>query len=87
MLTGRKKQAGNPSGVAALAVMKVLLDVMKNKKLISDEEIDILLRSAVVEVDNTDLGGIADEAKFLISNLMTDSDGDTTTGYNSKRYT
>ena len=87
MFISKKAQAGNPSGVAALALMKTLLSVMKQKKLISDEEIDILLKSAAVEVDNTDMGGAADEAKFLITNLMTDMDGDTTTGYNSKRYT
>lgn len=78
---------GGANGVAALAILKTLLQVMKRKNLLSDEEIDILLQSAEVEVDNTDLAGSTDEAKFLISTLLKDADGDTTTGYNSRRYT
>ena len=56
---------------------------MEKKELISKEEIDILLNMAEVEVDNTDVGGGVTEAKYLINNLMKESD-DTTRGYDGR---
>jgi hypothetical protein len=76
--------AGGTNGIAALAIIKMLLEILQKKKLLSKEEIDIILNCAEVEVDNTDLGGRVDEVKFLIGNLMVDLDGDDTTGYNTK---
>ncbi|MFT5134455.1 MAG: hypothetical protein ACI9SC_002934, partial [Gammaproteobacteria bacterium] len=72
--------SGGTNGIAALAILKILLGIMEKKQLLSKEEIDILLNCAEVEVDNTDIGGQVTEAKFLINNLMTVSD-DTTRGY------
>ena len=81
MIIAKNSSAGGSNGVAALAILKVLLGIMQKKKLLSKEEIDIILNCAEVEVDQTDIGGRADEAKFLISNLMKDSDAENTIGY------
>ncbi len=83
MIFSKNSSAGGTNGVAALAVVKILLQIMEKKELISKEEIDILLNMAEVEVDNTDVGGGVTEAKFLINNLMKESD-DTTRGYDGR---
>ena len=83
MIFSKNSSAGGTNGVAALAVVKILLQIMGKKGLISKEEIDILLNMAEVEVDNTDVGGGVTEAKFLINNLMKGSD-DTTRGYDGR---
>ncbi len=83
MIFSKNSSAGDTNGVAALAVVKILLQIMEKKELISKEEIDILLNMAEVEVDNTDVGGSVTEAKFLINNLMKESD-DTTRGYDGR---
>ena len=83
MIFSKNSSAGGTNGVAALAVVKILLQIMEKKELISKEEIDILLNMAEVEVDNTDVGGSVTEAKFLINNLMKESD-DTTRGYDGR---
>ncbi len=87
MNVAKNRSSGSANGVAALAILKVLLEIMQKKKLLSSEEIDIILNCAEVEVDNTDIGGRVTEAKFLIGNLMKDPAGDDTTGYNTRRYT
>jgi hypothetical protein len=74
------------NGIAALAIVKMLLDVLQKKQVLTHEEIDIILNCAEVEVggeDKTDLGARLSEAKLLISNLMKDSD-DTTMGINQR---
>ena len=81
MIFSISTSGGGTNGVAALAIVKILLQIMETKKLLSKEEIDILLNMAEVEVDHTDVGGRVAEAKFLISNLMKESD-DTTRGFN-----
>lgn len=83
MIFSKNSSAGGTNGVAALAVVKILLQIMEKKELISKEEIDILLNMAEVEVDNTDVGGGVTEAKYLINNLMKESD-DTTRGYDGR---
>ncbi len=83
MIFSKNSSAGGTNGVAALAVVKILLQIMEKKGLISKDEIDILLNMAEVEVDNTDVGGRVAEAKFLINNLMKESD-DTTRGYDGR---
>ncbi len=80
MKISANNSAGASNGIAALAILKVLLEIMEKKKLLSTEEIDIILNCAEVEVDQTELGGRVAEAKFLIHNLLTDSDADDTTG-------
>ena len=47
-------------GLAALALIKMLLEILQKKQLLSDEEIDIILNCAEVEVDpdnKTDMSG------------------------------
>ncbi len=81
-ISGDSQLAG-VNGVAALAIVKVLLEILRTKQILSEGEIDIIINSAVVEVDlgdKTDISGRVIEAKQLISNLMKDSD-DTTRGY------
>ena len=80
MIFSKNDSSGDSNGVAALAILKVLLQIMQRKQLFSKEEIDILLNCAEVEVDNTDVGGRIDEAKFLINHLLKESD-DTTRGF------
>ena len=80
MIFSKNNPPVDSSGTAALALVKVLLDVLERKQVLSKEEIDILLNCAEVEVDSTDTGTSASEAKFLIHNLMKVSD-DTTRGY------
>ncbi|MFT7461200.1 MAG: hypothetical protein ACI909_003897 [Planctomycetota bacterium] len=80
MIFSKNNSSGGTNGIAALAILKILLGIMEKKQLLSKEEIDILLNCAEVEVDNTDIGGQVTEAKFLINNLMKVSD-DTTRGY------
>jgi hypothetical protein len=73
-------------GLAALAIIKMLLEILQKKQLLSDEEIDIILNCAEVEVDpdnKTDMNGRIADAKLLISNLMNDSD-DVTSGYSER---
>jgi hypothetical protein len=68
------------NGLAALAIIKMLLEILQKKQLLSGEEIDIILNCAEVEVDlddKTDLSGRISEAKLIISNLMKDTE-DTT---------
>ena len=80
MLFSKDNSSGNSSGVGALAILKVLLEIMQKKQFFTKEEVDIIINCAEVEVDSTDVGGSASEAKFLIHNLMKQSD-DTTRGY------
>ena len=81
MIFAKQHSAGGSSGIAALTILKVLMEIMQKKNLLSSQEIDIILNCAEVEVDGSDLDGQVDEAKLLIRNLFKDNDGDDTTGY------
>ena len=84
-LAGENVAAG-VNGIAALAIIKMLLDILQKKQIISEEEIEIILNCAEAEVDSddkTDISGRVLEAKLLISNLMNESD-DTTRGYDGR---
>jgi len=84
-LAGEDVAAG-VNGIAALAIIKMLLDILQKKQILSEEEVDIILNCAEAEVDSdakTDLSERVLEAKLLISNLMKDSD-DTTRGYEGR---
>ena len=80
MLFSKNDSSGSSSGMAALAILKVLLEIIQKKQFFSKEEVDIILNCAEVEADNTDVGSSASEARFLIHNLMKQFD-DTTRGY------
>ena len=75
--TGRESQ-GRANGVAALAILKMLLDVMNKKDLITEEEIDIILNCAEIDVQNNGDGLPSEEARALIENLLSDEDPVTT---------
>ncbi len=80
MIFAKQNNTAGAKGIAALAILKVLLEIMQKKHLLSKDEVDIILNCAEVEVDTTEFGGQISEAKFFISNLMKESD-DTTRGY------
>ncbi|NKB37268.1 MAG: hypothetical protein GKR93_08870 [Gammaproteobacteria bacterium] len=81
MIFSKNNSTNDSNGVAALAMVKVLLDIMEKKQILTKDEIAILLNCAEVEVDSSDSSSEINEAKMLIRNLMTVSD-DTTRGYN-----
>jgi hypothetical protein len=86
MKTAVEDVSPGADGLAALAIIKMLLEILQKKQLLSDEEIDIILNCAEVEVDpdnKTDMNGRIADAKLLISNLMNDSD-DVTSGYSER---
>ena len=74
MKFARRDKAGSANGIAALAIVKMLLDALLRKDLISQEEIDIIMNCAEIEVTNASASGDLDEAKSLIENLFKDPD-------------
>ena len=74
MKFARNDQAGSANGIAALAIVKMLLDALLKKDLISQEEIDIIINCAEIEVTNANASGDLGEAGSLIENLLKDPD-------------
>jgi hypothetical protein len=74
MKFARKDQAGSANGIAALAIVKMLLDAMLKKEVLSAEEVDIIMNCAEIEVTNANARGDLSEAKSLIENLFKDPD-------------
>lgn len=74
MKFARKDQAGSANGIAALAIVKMLLDAMLKKDLISQQEVDIIMNCAEIEVTNASASGDLEEAGSLIENLFKDPD-------------
>ncbi len=73
--------AGSANGIASLAILKMLLDILQKKNVLTKEEIDIILNCAEVEVENADSDTCVTEAKSIIENIFNDSEtekGDTT---------
>ncbi len=63
------------NGVAATAILRMLFDTLLQKKILSEEEIEIILNCAVVEVDidnKTDIDGRVAATKSFIKNFMQD---------------
>ena len=69
-----KELSGDANGVASLALVKTLLNIMEKKDLISEDEIDIILNCAVVEVNQADDFEQVVEAKGIIENMLVDND-------------
>ena len=67
-------KAGSANGIAALALTKMLLDALLKKELLSQEEVDIIMNCAEIEVSNAAASGDLAEAKSLIENLFQDPD-------------
>jgi len=76
MKFARRDKAGSANGIAALAILKMLLDTLKNKHLLTKEETDIILNCAGIEVATAEAAGNLAEAKTLIENLLKNTDED-----------
>ena len=74
MKFARQDAAGSANGIAALAILKMLLDAMLKKELLSQEEVDIIINCAEIEVTNANGRGDLSEAKSLVENLFKDPD-------------
>lgn len=74
MKLARQDKAGSANGIAALAIVKMLLDALLKKELLSQEEVDIITNCAEIEVANANGSGDLDEARSLIENLFRDPD-------------
>ena len=83
MIFAKRSADSDRNGIAALAIVKVLLEIMEKKQVLSRDEIDIILNCAQVEVDNTDIGAQAAEAKQLIGGLLQETD-ETTRGFQER---
>ena len=68
------ESAVDANGVACLALVKTLLNIMEKKDLITDDEIDIILNCAVVEVNQADDYQQVVEAKDIIENMLIEKD-------------
>ena len=63
------------NGVAATAILRMLFDTLLQKKILTEEEIEIILNCAVVEMDmdnKTDIDGRVAATKLFIKNFMQD---------------
>ena len=74
MKFARQDEAGSANGIAALAILKMLLDALLRKELLSQEEVDIIINCAEIEVTNAAASGDLAEAKSLVENLFKDPD-------------
>lgn len=66
--------AGSANGIAALAVLKMLLDALLRKDILTDEEAEIIINCAEIEVTNSNGSGNLGEAKTLIEKLLLDDE-------------
>lgn len=62
------------NGIASLAIVKMLLNIMEKKELLSEEEIDIILNCAATEVNDIDDFEQLIEAKGVIEGMFQDND-------------
>jgi hypothetical protein len=70
MRFAKNDKAGSGNGIAALAVLKLLLEALLRKEIITKEEADIIINCAGIEVATVDAAGDLAEAKSLIENLL-----------------
>ena len=81
MKFAKQDSSGSANGIAALAVLKMLLDALLRKEIISVEEADIIINCAEIEVTNADASGNLAEAKSLIEKLMLEDDTEDKTNF------
>lgn len=65
--------ADDINGAAALAILRMLFDTLLQKKILSQDEIEIILNCASVDIDNdntTDVGDRVARIKLLIRNFL-----------------
>ena len=77
MKFARQDKAGSANGIAALAILKMLLDALLKKHILTKQEVDIIINCGGIEVATADAAGNVAEAKALIENLLKNNDEDT----------
>jgi len=77
MKFARQDKAGSANGIAALALLKMLLDALLKKHILTKQEVDIIINCAGIEVATADVAGNVAEAKALIESLLKNNDEDT----------
>jgi hypothetical protein len=77
MKFAKQDKTGSANGIAALAILKMLLDALLKKQLLSREEADIIINCAGIEVATAEVAGNVSEARYLIENLLLVTDEDT----------
>ena len=70
-------KTGSANGIAALALVKMLLDALLKKEVLTQEEADIIINCAEIEVSTAEAAGNTAEARALIDNLLKNTDEDT----------
>ncbi|MFT5131962.1 MAG: hypothetical protein ACI9SC_000425 [Gammaproteobacteria bacterium] len=65
-----RETADSANGIACLAIVKMLIEIMQKKGILSEEVIEIILNCAAVEVDESDDFDRMIEAKVIIENLL-----------------
>ena len=78
MRESSRESPGAANGVAALSILKMLLDVMNKKDLLTDEEVNIILSCAKIDIQSRGKGLPTSAARQLIDNLFDDEDPITT---------
>ena len=71
---------GSANGIASLAIIKMLIEILQKKEILTHDEIEIILNCAAVEVDNAEGFDRTAEAKVLIENLFQDTEYRVLTG-------
>ena len=66
--------SGSANGIASLALLKMLLETMINKKMLNMEELEIILSCAMIEIATNEGSGDQMEAKGLIETLLKNTD-------------
>ncbi len=75
-----KGPEGSANGIASLAIIKMLIEILQKKDILTNDEIDIILSCAAVEVDNAEGFDRIAEAKVIIENLFQDAEYRVPTG-------
>ena len=78
MNLAKQDKYGSANGIAAMAVLKLLIETMLKKKLLSLEEAEIVISCAMIEVSGSKGSGDLTEARYLIESLLRNEDVETT---------
>ena len=76
MKFAQQDKAGSANGIAAMAILKMLLDALLKKHILTKQEVDIIINCASIEVATAEAAGNVTEAKTLIENLLKNTDED-----------
>ena len=70
MKFAKQDKAGSANGIAALAILKLLLDALLKKRILTKQEVDIIINCASIEVATAESSDNITEAKVLIEHLL-----------------